>query len=237
MSWRRTSRSMSCLPNGTVNRCSISRRGANLWYAPELYAPQSSSQLTLLIQIVISILCTAIFFTRRRNFPIFDRRKQGFYDSHLESDDSGSSDDPLWYDLENDGDAQDYASASKHQPKRRTCCGCAIYTPNTSRFSDHVHSRILQKFPFLVEMFYWIITYLFYRLTKVVSNEIFNKSIIDVAQAHGLYVLEVEQFSWINFLFPWKEYDVQHWFMEGHQDALTLLNRFYALMHIPATVG
>lgn len=86
-------------------------------------------------------------------------------------------------------------------------------------------------------MFYWIITYLFYRMTKVISTMIFTKSIIDVAQAHGLSVLEFEQFSWLSFLFPWKEHNVQQWFMEGHQTALTILNRAYALIHIPGTVG
>ena len=86
-------------------------------------------------------------------------------------------------------------------------------------------------------MFYWIITYLFYRSTKVLSQKIFTKSIIEVAQAHGLSILEFEQFSWANFLFPIKEHSVQHWFMEGHQDALTVLNRTYALIHIPGTVG
>ena len=86
-------------------------------------------------------------------------------------------------------------------------------------------------------MFYWIITYLFYRLTKVISQKIFTKSIIEVAQAHGLAILEFEQFSWASFLFPIKEYTVQHWFLEGHQHALTVLNRAYALIHIPGTVG
>lgn len=86
-------------------------------------------------------------------------------------------------------------------------------------------------------MFYWIITYLFYRMTKVLSQAIFTKSIIDVARAHGLAVLDFEQFSFLSFLFPWKEHNVQHWFMDGHQDALTILNRAYALIHIPGTVG
>ena len=179
-----------------------------------------------------------MFFTRRRNFPFLGKRQQGYHDSYLDSDgSSSSSEDLLWYDPDNDDDAQDCPSASKHLPKRRTCCGCVVHTPNTSRFANHIHSRILQKFPFLIEMFYWIITYLFYRMTKVASQIIFTKAIIDVAQAHGLSVLEFEQFSWLSFLFPWKEHDVQHWFMDGHQTALTVLNRAYALIHIPGTVG
>ena len=178
-----------------------------------------------------------MLLTRRRNFQIFGKRKEGYYDSYLDSDSVSSTEDLLWYDPDNDDDSQDSLSSSKYLPKRRTCCGLVINTPNTSRFSDHLHSRILQKFPFLIEMFYWIITYLFYRLTKVISQRIFTKSIIDVAQAHGLAILEFEQFSWANFLFPIKEHSVQHWFMEGHQGALTVLNRAYALIHIPGTVG
>lgn len=178
-----------------------------------------------------------MFLTRRRNFQLIGKRKQGYHDSYLDSDSTKSTDDLLWYDPDNDDDPQDPLSASKHLSKRRTCCGVVISTPNASRFSDHIHSRILQRFPFLVEMFYWIITYLFYRLTKKFSQLIFTKSIIDVAQAHGLAILEFEQFSWASFLFPIKEHSVQHWFMEGHQVALTGLNRAYALIHIPGTVG
>ena len=180
-----------------------------------------------------------MFLTQRRNFQILGKRKAGYHDSYLDSDlhSSNSTEDLLWYDPDNDDDTQDPLSASKHLPKRRKCCGFVISTPNSSRFSHHIHSRILQKFPFLIEMFYWIITYLFYRLTKVVSRIIFTQSIIEIAQAHGLAILEFEQFSWARYLFPIKEHSVQHWFMEGHQDALTVLNQAYALIHIPGTVG
>lgn len=178
-----------------------------------------------------------MYLTRRRDFQIFGKRKEGYYDSYLDCDSSNSTEDLLRYDQDNDDNPQDPLSASKHPSKRRTCCGLIVNTPNSSRFSDHIHSRILQKFPFLIEMFYWIITYLFYRLTKVMSQKIFTKSIIEVAQAHGLAILEFEQFSWASFLFPVKEHSVQHWFMHGHQDGLTVLNRAYALIHIPGTVG
>lgn len=113
-----------------------------------------------------------------------------------------------------------------------------MVSPNSSRFSLFLQSRILQKFPFLVEVFYWIITYLFYRLTKVVSQEIFSTTgIWDVAQDHGLAVLEFEQFGWLSILFPVTEHDFQQRFMHGHQTALTVLNRAYALIHVPGTVG
>lgn len=129
-------------------------------------------------------------------------------------------------------------STSKHAPKKRRCCGFVMYTPNSSRFATHLHSRIMQKFPFLMEMFYWVITYAFYRSTSLLSQAIFSKTgIWDVAQEHGLSILVFEQYSSFSFLFPVKELDVQQWFMEGHQTFLTVLNRSYALIHIPGTVG
>ena len=178
-----------------------------------------------------------MFLTRRRNYQIFGKRKETTYNAYLDSDSSTSSDDLLMHDSDTEEELQHDTTTIKYLPKRRNCFGLALYTPNTSRFANHFHSRILQKFPFLIEMFYWVITYLFYRLTKVFAEKIFTSSIIDVAQAHGLAILEFEQFSWASFLFPWKEHDVQHWFMEGHQTALTILNRAYALIHIPGTVG
>ena len=177
--------------------------------------------------------------TRRRGFSILNHRKSHYYDSLLDDPDSAvSTDNLLWYDTQDESDPQSLGTVSKHQSKQRNCCGLSITTPDSSRFSDHLHSRILQKFPFLMEMFYWIITYLFYRLTKVVSQEIFSKTgIWDVAQDHGLAVLEFEQFGWLSFLFPVTEHEFQQWFMHGHQTALTVLNRAYALIHIPGTVG
>ena len=175
--------------------------------------------------------------TRRRNYPIFPKRKS-YYDSLLgDGSAAGSSEDLLWYDPDKNDDAQEALTSSKHLPKRRTCCGIAMHTPNTSRFTDYLQSRILQKFPFLIEMFYWIITYLFYRMTKVISQRIFSKEIWQVAEDHGLQLLEFEQYSPLKCLFPWREHDVQLWFMNGHQTALTILNRAYALIHIPGTVG
>jgi hypothetical protein len=87
-------------------------------------------------------------------------------------------------------------------------------------------------------MFYWIINYAFYRSTSIASQHIFSETgIWDVAQTHGLAVLKFEQFSWAKWLFLVRELDVQQWFMDGHQTALTMLNRAYALIHIPGTVG
>lgn len=190
--------------------------------------------------IVASILVGAMFFTRIKDYRIFPNKGQGRYGALLteEPDSARSSDELLQRDDFSDDDSFDSTASTKRRSKKRWCCGMLVYTPNTSRFANHFHSRIMQKFPFMMEMFYWIITYAFYRTTSVVSQAIFSKTgIWDIAQDHGLAILNFEQFSWASFLFPFAEISVQQWFMHGHQTALTILNRFYALVHIPGTVG
>ncbi|KAK2762765.1 hypothetical protein FQN54_000939 [Arachnomyces sp. PD_36] len=185
---------------------------------------------------VVTILVASMIITRRKQFKIFGTSRVG-YNSLLDDPDSArSSEELIWN--ENSDDEDPIASAKQYPRKRNCCFGLTVSTPNTSRFANNIHSRILQKFPFLMEMFYWVITYLFYRMTKVVSQHIFSKiGIWDVAQENGLRLLEIEQLSFLSFLFPFTEHDVQHWFMDGHQSGLTYLNRFYALVHVPGTVG
>jgi hypothetical protein len=187
---------------------------------------------------VASILIGSMLLTRRRGYRIFARRDYNVPNDDFDS--ARSSDDLLARDymIGRDDDSIDSMSTMKNPPKKRRCCGTVVYTPNTSRFADHYHSRILQRFPFLIEMFYWIITYAFYRSTAILSNAIFSKTKIwDIAQDHALAILEFEQYSWLSFLWPVKEREVQQWFMHGHQTFLTVLNRSYALIHIPGTVG
>jgi hypothetical protein len=179
-----------------------------------------------------------MFLTRRRNFRIFGTRSRPSSPfNHFDSNSCSSRLLPYDSDSESSYD-HDYASTSKFPSKRRKCLGFSISTPNTSRFRNNIHSRILQRYPFLNEMLYWVINYVFYRLTAVASQKLFASSgIWNVAQEHGISVLEAEENGWLSFLFPIRERQVQQWFMYGHQDALTVLNKAYALIHIPGTVG
>lgn len=184
--------------------------------------------------IVVTILLSAMYITRRRDFRIIPSRADR--DGYLSVHSNDSSDGLLSYDPDHGDDLP--VSTTKNPPKRRNCCGLAFETPNTSRFRNHIHSRLLQKFPFLIEMFYWVINYAFYRFTSIASQKLFAGSgIWNVAQRNGIAVLEAEQESFFKFLFPIQERSVQQWFMHGHQDGLSVLNRAYALIHIPGTVG
>lgn len=188
----------------------------------------------------VTILFGGMILTRRRDYSIFGRRRGFSYKSLLDQSPRDSEETELFdFDSDNDDDRQSPFAQEKQIPKSRFCCGlCTVSTPNTSRFKNKIHSRLFQKFPFLVEMLYWVLNYLFYRMTTVLSNKIFaGKGIWEAAQDHAITILEIEQFSWLSFLFPFRELDVQQWFMHGHQDALTFLDRFYSLIHIPGSMA
>jgi len=186
----------------------------------------------------VAILFGAMWFTRRRDFSII-RPQSDRYTSYLDNPDSArSSDELLRHDSLNEDEKEPEYAATASFSKHRKILGFTVVTPNSSQFKNNIHSRILQRFPFLIEMFYWIINYSFYRLTSVLSQRVFAESgIWQVAERHGVWVLQAEEFGWLSLLFPVREKDVQSWFMNGHQDALTVLNRVYALIHIPGTVG
>lgn len=124
-------------------------------------------------------------------------------------------------------------------PKTRSCCGLTtVQTPDNSKFASNIHSRVLAKFPFLMEMFYWILNFVTYALTKAVSAQFLVRggSVLDLAREHGLQVLWLEHDSFLSFLFPIRENEFQGWFLNGHTGLLTHLNRLYSLVHIPGTV-
>lgn len=127
------------------------------------------------------------------------------------------------------------AAASK-EPRKRRFCGTTVFTPNSDRFKNRLFSRFLYKFPFLIEIFYWSGTYLLYRLSHIAAGAFADKDVWDIAQDNALRVLDIEQFSILSPLFPIKEIDWQKWFLNGHGTLLTVLNRTYALIHIPGTV-
>ncbi|KAF2843753.1 hypothetical protein M501DRAFT_985847 [Patellaria atrata CBS 101060] len=186
---------------------------------------------------VASILFFAMFINRRKNYSIFGSEKAY---ALLEEDSLAArlSDDAPTYDPENRDDPEYVYTASKHPPKRRNCCGTVVHTPNSSRFANHFHSRILQKFPFLIEMFYWIVNFGFYACTRAMTEVIFVKEKVwDIAQDHGTGVLTIEHESFFSIFFPIHEVSFQQWFMNGHTSLLTFLNRIYSLIHIPGTVG
>jgi len=183
------------------------------------------------------ILFGTMFMTRKKNYRIFGRRPST-HKSALDGDDTACfCGEPLGHDKRYDHDTHEYMVATNHISNKRNLLGFTFETPNTSRFRNNMHSRVLQRFPFLLEMFYWVINYLFYRMTAVLSQKIFaDRGIWEVAESHGLAVLNFERRGLFSCFFL-DELDIQQWFMHNHQDALSILNKVYALIHIPGTVG
>ncbi|KIX06868.1 uncharacterized protein Z518_04844 [Rhinocladiella mackenziei CBS 650.93] len=208
---------------------------------PNMGGAQFASHTWVEPIIVVSIMITSLTVNRRRGFRIIDAHRGRsptrslLPNSHLQDfSPDGSTDSDSYISTDSD-----VFTSSKHPPKKRDCCGMVVQTPNSSRFADHVHSRILAKFPFLIEMFYWVLNLLFYTLTKAVAQVTFSGygGLRQLAQDHGVLILDIEHKSWLRFLFPIWENEFQAWFLNGHLTTMTFLNRIYSLVHIPGTVA
>ncbi|CAI7610138.1 unnamed protein product [Penicillium glandicola] len=187
---------------------------------PDLGKPQLASHAWLEPIVVVGIMVGSLIVNRRR-------------DSSKSASESHSSRLGNYAILE-EGEAH---LSNGLQTKSENVYGITIKTRDSSRWAHHIHSRILQKFPFLVEMFYWIMNYLFYSVTKSTAQWLSPAQIgvVEVARGHAIDILnfEHETASWI---FPIKEADFQSYFIQNHPSILTMFNRIYSLIHIPGTV-
>lgn len=179
----------------------------------------------------------SLIINRDRDFTI-SRHPQRKQRKPLLGDDYDSESEDL--DLEDSQNLSSSSAAKNTESKSRNCCCCTVRTPNTHRFRNHWHSQILQKFPFLIEMFYWALNYAVYSFTKVLAEDFYDgkgNGVVELAQSHGISILDFEHNSWARFFFPLSEVDVQRFFLaNGHTTLMTILNRAYSLVHIPGTV-
>ena len=87
-------------------------------------------------------------------------------------------------------------------------------------------------------MFYWALNYAAYSFTKAIAAAQFatKDGVTELAQEHGISILNFEHASMFSIFFPVNEVDFQIFFTTGHPLALTFFNRIYSLVHIPGTV-
>ncbi|KAJ5562103.1 hypothetical protein N7535_003439 [Penicillium sp. DV-2018c] len=186
---------------------------------PDLGKPQLASHAWMEPIVVVGIMVGSLIVNRRRDFSRSANEEQARFGD---------------YALLEEGDAQ---LANELQSKSETVFGLRIKTRDSSRWAHHFHSRILQKFPFLVEMFYWAMNYLFYSVTKSTAQWLSpaQVGVVQVARDHAIDILhfEHETASWV---FPIQESDFQSFFIQNHPSILTMFNRIYSLIHIPGTV-
>ncbi|KAH6642072.1 integral membrane protein [Boeremia exigua] len=105
-----------------------------------------------------------------------------------------------------------------------------VTSPNSRRFKDYFLSRLLRKFPFLVEAWYWALIYWVYQLGRAFSAVTMVEGTVNVARRHALQVIHLEQ-----RLNIFHELDIQKWFLQ-HPLLLHWTNRTYSFIHIPGTI-
>ncbi|GAB1311474.1 hypothetical protein MFIFM68171_01684 [Madurella fahalii] len=130
--------------------------------------------------------------------------------------------------------AEDALSNTASRRRRRTLRFLGweweVATPNTEIFKDRFLSRVLQRFPFLVEVWYWALIYWVYQLGRAFTAVTLRGSTIDTAREHALQVIHIEQRLGI-FLEP----AVQKWFL-ANPTLMQWTNRIYSFIHIPGTI-
>ncbi|KAH9026626.1 PAP2 superfamily-domain-containing protein [Lactarius pseudohatsudake] len=103
---------------------------------------------------------------------------------------------------------------------------------DTSRYANNWVSATLYRFPFILEVFYWGLTYWVYQIARAVSAVLFiDDGTVDIARRHAIQLLEFERRLGIQW-----ENKVQDTIMQ-HAWALSALNRIYSFIHIPATIA
>ncbi|KAK4140054.1 PAP2 superfamily-domain-containing protein [Dichotomopilus funicola] len=123
-------------------------------------------------------------------------------------------------------------TAPRWRKRRLRCLGWEkeVTTPNTEIFKDRFLSRVLQRFPFLVEVWYWALIYWVYQLGRAFTAVTLQESTVNTAREHGLQVIHAEQALGL-FVEP----AVQQWFLK-RPTLMRWTNKTYSFIHIPGTI-
>lgn len=106
-----------------------------------------------------------------------------------------------------------------------------IQTPNTAIFRNRLLSRVLKKFPFLVEAWYWALIYWVYQLGRAFTALTIQKGTRHVARKHALELIELEKRLHIFWELP-----IQHFFLQ-FPALMRYINWLYSFIHIPGTIA
>ncbi|KAK8109700.1 hypothetical protein PG999_007837 [Apiospora kogelbergensis] len=178
--------------------------------------------------VVVSLLAGGVIFNRNTNYKLFAKRgetpwKEKADDDEVRSSRTSSSDETA---VEDD---------DPYSPWRQTACLKTAISHHQRQQSqcgggESFLSRLLIKFPFLCEVWYWALIYWVYQLGRAVSALTLVEGTVNVARRHGLQVVHLEQQLGI-FLEP----AIQKLFLP-HTTLMPWINRLYSFIHIPATI-
>ncbi|KAF7549225.1 hypothetical protein G7046_g8421 [Stylonectria norvegica] len=184
--------------------------------------------------IVVTLLFGGSYFNRTKDYDFFQGKVIGGT-NHKRSDDLGKKRESS-ESLMSGWSASSPTLSAHEQPARRRrkvqFFGYTkiVSTPNTLVFKDRLVSRVLQKFPFLVEAWYWLNLYWVYQIGRAITALTLVEGTVNVARKHALQVIHLEQ----SLLIFW-ELPVQRWFL-AHPALLHWVNRIYSFIHIPGTI-
>ncbi|KAI5815463.1 PAP2 superfamily-domain-containing protein [Pyronema omphalodes] len=116
------------------------------------------------------------------------------------------------------------------QWRKRDFFKWTIKSRNTARWKDKRFSRFLAKFPFLIEVWYWLLVYWIYQLGRAFTAVTLSADITPIARLHGLSLI-----AWEEALGIFVELDIQHWFLK-RPILLKMINCIYSFIHIPGTI-
>ncbi|KAJ5193034.1 hypothetical protein N7449_009176 [Penicillium cf. viridicatum] len=106
-----------------------------------------------------------------------------------------------------------------------------VSSPNTIVFQDRLLSRLLRKFPFLVECWYWALVYWTYQLGRAFTAVTLKDDTVDVARRHALQVIVIEE----NLGIFWETL-IQKRFLR-QPVVMPWINWIYSFIHIPGTIA
>ncbi|KAJ5510906.1 hypothetical protein N7453_003009 [Penicillium expansum] len=106
-----------------------------------------------------------------------------------------------------------------------------VSSPNTIVFQDRLLSRLLRKFPFLVECWYWALVYWTYQLGRAFTAVTLKDDTVDVARRHALQLIVIEE-----HLGMFWETSIQRHFLH-HPLVMSWINWIYSFIHIPGTIA
>ncbi|KAF2861344.1 integral membrane protein [Piedraia hortae CBS 480.64] len=193
---------------------------------PDLGRPQSAARLWF-EPLIVCLMLGSLILNRRRTIK---RPADGTAEHLLQIPTRDES----------DGESTRSASPMKSQQQQQRLCCLRVEVPDTKRFANNLHSRILQKYPFLIEMFYWALNYIAYSMTKKVAAAVYGRGghqVTAMAQDNGINILQFEHASMFSIFFLVKEVQVQQFFLRHHRSIMTFFNQIYSLVHIPGTVA
>lgn len=105
-----------------------------------------------------------------------------------------------------------------------------VHSPNTAIFADRMLSRLLRRFPFLVECWYWALIYWVYQLGRAFAAVTMVQGTVHVARFHALQLIRFEKQLGIFW-----EPAVQNYFLR-YPTLMHWINRTYSFIHIPGSI-